>query len=1684
MKFDDNQLDDSREQDQRQDMKRNQKKGKNKTTQKTIKATLIAAVTLFIKLLTLFTIVFVIYTVITWVLEWIYAVNTPEQIYKGLDVDNLTDLIEIKGNETDGYHLAFKDGTDKKLDSVVEELKKSSGVKSIDKELLKKMIKAEVITQFPNLGGKIQNQKEEIEDVSGESDNSITNGIEYLAKKYGSKSDGANLTAGDGGYYYGRYLFDTRDSLPDFVDWCYADDATIYAEFEPFINGAQDLTNNPAFITAWHNIYTNNGVEFTKAQDEFAYKYFYQNVANQIKSLYQFDLEQKSDALKAVIFSVAVKGGPDCANYPFFEDVFVGTDEEIINKIYANLKEYWAEDTGRWEKENEAALKILNGKITINKNIKKEEDKKIEDNEFQGSIRIRRVTPNKEIGEVKNTGAGSITQQESTTQNMAALGTKEPIPRSIKDMMAGLSMPQGANIKYEDLSYLTIPYYDLDGSVQQGHMIIKKELADEVLLIFQELYEMKYPIAKMQLIDTYESGNANELNEKSIRDNNTVGFRQTAQGEASSNHQIGQAIDLNPLFNPAENSNVEEKYKNRSQTGWTSKEKKAFIGNDTAVYKTFEKYGWKWGGDWSSNKDYGHFEKTDLGNTAVIEGNNSGETESKEYTIAIAAGHNNTDNKGASYQGLVEEEMTIKVAEYVSQLFSPYTNIKVVQTGSTSSNPGGVKLEDRMQLAKEANPNLLVVIHFNATESHKASGVDTYYKAGDSKSKEFSQILVKTISNAMGLQQRGHHPDTETNKGSLESIGNSAECGFPCVLAEGGFLDNETDRAVLSSDSGLKNYAKGIVDGVLEYLGIENRGYGDATISNSGSVATAVNSKIYDLKYVPEKTFDKYVEENNEKALEVFTLDKDMKLITAKWSYTTEEGIKILKNSPVNYLPVLQKYMMPYEYLINWLIDCKDSNFVSSLADLAINSEFIIAIEDNVTTVKTVVDTQNRDIVRRGATISGSYQGYQISTSDWYTVSTDTKIKESVSNTIELTYADCWFVKFQKETSYTSATIGASNNVTADQGDLIGNFKITTYCSACNTPPGKVTTASGVDAKPNHTIAVHLEDYQNSSGPLGKGKKVVINGNIYTVEDTGDSNHRWGNNWIDIFIQDENGSCVCNYSPSNGNDIPVYVADNVKDSEVETNFDNTLINAIANVKGKVNDSTTVTTNYLGEEVTNVNDLEVWNNSKGEMEVVYDANIKQKRKITTVRTISNKYETGESIVVGNEHKFTKVLKENIEARKRMKPSYLFNILQRQPRTANMVDLTKYLLYKALGEDYGKTDYAIEYERYKYNDFNALGYGSVDISLTKSVLTKEKFVQALQAYYDKTGNINFQKNFLSRAEQIYDWGVQYEVNPELIITMALKESGFESPGGGDQNFWGLGTYNGASSNYIGSFEEGVKLLAKTFKAYLEGSGTWQEQEILKRYNEREAANCNSNGYGKPGTLKGMLSIYSDLCGSNTKHREGSSGDGGNYYLKVIYGTQFNEKCGNVHRIGVDDYTIQEKADYTAWLYEQQLDYWQLIFGEFGRLGGGGSIVENAVSLHEYLRLNGYYYAQAGIKLPNPNGRTIDCSSYVTWVLLNAGVEGFSEGMYQWTSYTFASNPQGWQTVSASEAQPGDIVVYPGHVEIVAENNPNSDRFTVYNCGGDSSIGAEGTAELPESSTSGRSKNSATIILRVPQ
>ena len=150
------------------------RKSKNKAFKK-IKNVVVAKITSFIslilaKLLPLILITALLATVFSWLIEIFESEDTPEVIYASLldendaQSKNLSSLIQIKGDAKNGYYLDFEDNIDEKVDNTIKELNKSNYITaSIDKDFLKKIIKAELCTQYPNLGGETTNGDNEFQ---------------------------------------------------------------------------------------------------------------------------------------------------------------------------------------------------------------------------------------------------------------------------------------------------------------------------------------------------------------------------------------------------------------------------------------------------------------------------------------------------------------------------------------------------------------------------------------------------------------------------------------------------------------------------------------------------------------------------------------------------------------------------------------------------------------------------------------------------------------------------------------------------------------------------------------------------------------------------------------------------------------------------------------------------------------------------------------------------------------------------------------------------------------------------------------------------------------------------------------------------------------------------------------------------------------------------------------------------------------------------------------------------------------------------------------------------------------------------------------------------------------------------------------------------------------------------------
>ncbi len=184
----------------------------------------------------------------------------------------------------------------------------------------------------------------------------------------------------------------------------------------------------------------------------------------------------------------------------------------------------------------------------------------------------------------------------------------EPISDELFMRISGKSFRKDCTLPRGDLRCLHVRHVDLHGAEHEGEMIVNYHIAEDVLNIFRQLYEAKYPIERIRLVDEY--GADDEL---SMEDNNSsaFNFRFISHTTRVSKHGLGLAVDINPLYNPYTKT-VDGVRIVEPVTGETYLNRDADfpfkIHHGDLCYRLFVKYGFEWGGDWKNSRDYQHFE--------------------------------------------------------------------------------------------------------------------------------------------------------------------------------------------------------------------------------------------------------------------------------------------------------------------------------------------------------------------------------------------------------------------------------------------------------------------------------------------------------------------------------------------------------------------------------------------------------------------------------------------------------------------------------------------------------------------------------------------------------------------------------------------------------------------------------------------------------------------------------------------------------------------------------------------------------------------------------------------------------------------------------------------------------------------------------------------------------------------
>ena len=216
-------------------------------------------------------------------------------------------------------------------------------------------------------------------------------------------------------------------------------------------------------------------------------------------------------------------------------------------------------------------------------------------------------------------------------------------------------------------------------------------------------------------------------------------------------------------------------------------------------------------------------------------------------TIVVDPGHGGKDPGAIGPTGLREKDVVLKVAKLIKKELERRLDAKVILTRSKDRF---LPLEERTAIANAKKADLFVSIHCNAAPSRRLKGVETYFlnfaldeeamrvaamenAIGNKRIGDIRSILTRIMKNTKVEEsrrlatfvQKGLVTSLKKRYSGVKDLGVKQAPFFvligarmPSILAEISFISNKREERRLRSPKYLEAIAKGIADGIEEYI--------------------------------------------------------------------------------------------------------------------------------------------------------------------------------------------------------------------------------------------------------------------------------------------------------------------------------------------------------------------------------------------------------------------------------------------------------------------------------------------------------------------------------------------------------------------------------------------------------------------------------------------------------------------------------------------------------------------------------------------------------------------------------------------------------------------------------------------------------------------------------------------------
>ena len=827
------------------------------------------------------------------------------------------------------------------------------------------------------------------------------------------------------------------------------------------------------------------------------------------------------------------------------------------------------------------------------------------------------------------------------------------------------------------------------------------------------------------------------------------------------------------------------------------------------------------------------------------------------------------------------------------------------------------------------------------------------------------------------------------------------------------------------------------------------------------------------LKFIKAETFNSYVSNGDDKALDYFTLDEEQNAVIAYKNTTTEtlesnDSKMVLSDyapdlsesdkgsdgnykkttvsigtEKINYKNATQKYVMPFKYLWSLLVIGRDRDFVLELADLVEKSKITISIYDNVTTTTdTDVFTykkQNRTDTSVEVTPSTTYGVKNVPTIGYWwpdnretptigikkdpdieTEDTDYKITHTVVNKINrvefaLTKADVWIVDYSQEYTYQEAQVTSNESNTKDMDP-----KETEYVPQEEGSGNSKDNALLLNCDHAKEMIKITTDYIEKHKPTSSRAQTMGT----------DSNSR---------VPSASGNTKKQNSSSGSKSTNSVFSGVLSGENINDNVTLTPNNGGSSTSGSTS-STTETEQPLQVTATNVS--------------VERYQRKIERKESTTNTVSEQKYVSKTPVSNpkddkdaDKDNFVKILRKgkHRDAKDYLTDdatSWLWKIMRGNGLGDNFIDLTKYLFYKVTGKNYGVTEF-------EFSIFDPNGFVDFDSSGSASDLLIE-YIHSWEGANPPTSadGTKYKIEDDGYGNLVVGYGVDIY---NCGYTDLFKQAGYTLALGAE-----------IDKDFVDSIEK-MEIENKTSEIKNAISGLnlteYQINAMISRAYNSGGTGAISKRNGK--NFVEAYNAYWDQSRDDKFSKKDSNADFGHQLYTTYMYLPNTAKDPNtkqsVYSKGVEN---RRKSEWTLFQtgYYDRINKWH---------SEGGTVIEVAQKIHSYMEQNKYTYCVlGGNSYEECQGRdhglniTFEaskkgyhhtcCATYVSWVLQEAGYLSDSEHSNSASGLQQIMKSKGFKMITnEADLQAGDVLCYSSHVEIYAGDNK------IYNAGSGNAI-----------------------------